>query len=133
MEIERKFIVKCIPAISLEKFNPTLIKQGYLYKDPIEIRIRQKGDKYYLTSKSNGNLERKEVEFGISKENFDDLKNQFNINLLEKIRYEIPLTSKLIIELDVYHNDLKGLMIAEVEFDSLEEANKFNFSYHQTF
>ena len=44
---------------------------------------------------------------------------------IEKTRYLIPYNDKLTIELDIFHGKLAPLMLAEVEFDSVEEANAF--------
>ena len=44
---------------------------------------------------------------------------------IEKTRYLIPYNEKLTIELDIFHNDLSPLILAEVEFESEDEANNF--------
>ncbi|MDD3453093.1 MAG: CYTH domain-containing protein [Bacilli bacterium] len=125
MEIERKFIVNRIPNINLEKFKPANVSQGYLTTKECETRIRKMNDDYYLTIKGNGDLIRSEVEFDITKEQFMEIKNTFNIPLIEKTRYKIPLTAKLIIELDIYHNELDGLKVAEIEFENELDAASF--------
>ena len=45
--------------------------------------------------------------------------------LIEKKRYLIPLTEKLTIELDVFEGKLAPLVLAEVEFETKEEAERF--------
>ncbi len=42
--------------------------------------------------------------------------------LIKKTRYLIPLTDRLTIELDVFSDELEGLLLAEVEFETEEEA-----------
>ena len=45
--------------------------------------------------------------------------------LIQKRRYLIPLTDKLTIELDVFEGELAPLQLAEVEFETKEEAEHF--------
>ena len=63
MEIERKFLIT--EKIDLSNLKYDDITQGYITVDP-EVRVRKKGEKYYLTSKSQGNLVRDEKEKEIS-------------------------------------------------------------------
>jgi adenylate cyclase len=82
------------------------------------------GEAFFQTIKSDGSLTRTEVEIEISKEQFDSLWGATEDKRVEKIRYEIPLEEHTI-ELDVYDGELKGLVIAEVEFVSVEESARF--------
>jgi CYTH domain-containing protein len=122
-EIERKFLVTKIPK-NLEK--GVAIAQGYLYigTDGSETRIRRKGEKYFVTKKSGGDLQRQEDESEISEREFSVLWPSTNGRTVEKTRYEIPYEGK-IIELDIYGGGLLGLVTAEVEFDSVEEGRSF--------
>lgn len=45
--------------------------------------------------------------------------------LIAKTRYLIPLNEHLTAELDIFEKDLAPLTLVEVEFDSVEEADKF--------
>lgn len=47
-------------------------------------------------------------------------------NLIKKDRYKILINNGLIVELDVFHGNLEGLVFAEVEFPNLEVAENFN-------
>jgi len=124
-EIERKFLVKSLPE-NLEQYPHTDIVQGYLVitEDGTEVRLRQKGNKYFQTVKSGSGETRFESEIEITKEQFDLLWEATKGKRVEKTRYEIPYKSGTI-ELDVYHGDLDGLLLAEIEFSSEEESNKF--------
>ncbi len=123
-EIERKFLVAEMPKKIEIKVHHE-IKQGYLFSTTdFELRIRKKSAKFYQTIKKGGNLVREETELEISKRQFEILWELAKDCSLEKIRYEIPW-QHLIIELDVYLNNLKGLMTAEVEFESVKEAKNF--------
>lgn len=122
MEIERKFLIKQLP-FTLEQFEMTEIEQMYLSTEPV-VRIRKKGDNYYLTCKSKGMMERQEVEFPISKLVYEELKLQKQGNIITKKRYIIPYQTYQI-ELDQFEGDFCGLILAEVEFASKEEAEAF--------
>jgi hypothetical protein len=72
-EIERKFLVKEIPA-GLMNYPSNEISQGYLaVTDDAEIRIRKKGNKYFETVKSGKGLKRKEIEVEIGEKAFRSL------------------------------------------------------------
>jgi len=123
MEIERKYLVNTYP-YDLKAHEYYEITQGYISTDPV-VRIRQAGDAYYLTCKSKGLLAREEFEQPISEASFHHLSGKIDHHIIYKTRYLIPYDHGKVIELDVFKNQLNGLMMAEVEFDSLEEANEF--------
>lgn len=121
MEIERKFLVGELP--QLDGYLHSEIVQGYVSFSP-EIRVRQLDDKYYRTEKGEGMIIREENEWEISKSEAEKLFKEVKTNLIEKTRYYIPYNNYTI-ELDIYKGKFKGLIVAEVEFDSLDEANAF--------
>lgn len=121
MEIERKFLVGELP--QLDGYLHSEIVQGYVSFSP-EIRVRQLDDKYYRTEKGEGMIIREENEWEISKSEAEKLFKEVKTNLIEKTRYYIPYNNYTI-ELDLYKGIFKGLIVAEVEFDSLDEANAF--------
>lgn len=123
MEIEKKYLIKEIPG-DLESYNKDIISQGYISTSPV-IRIRQKGSHYYLTCKSKGLMAREEFEIEISNFEYMRLTKKVDYNLIQKIRYYIPVQDDLTIELDVFKGVLEGLIMAEVEFPSLEAAEAF--------
>ena len=53
------------------------------------------------------------------------MKEKIDGRLIQKRRYLIPLAPKYTIELDVFEGDLAPLLLAEVEFETEEEANIF--------
>ena len=124
-EIERKFLVKSLPE-NLEQYPHKDIVQGYLAitEDGTEVRLRQKGEKYFQTVKSGSGKTRFESEVEITEEQFNSLWEATKGKRVEKTRYEIPHESGLI-ELDVYHGGLDGLLSAEMEFSSEDDSNKF--------
>ena len=124
VEIEKKFLVAKTP--SLYAYEKTDISQGYLIsqKDS-ELRVRKMGEKYFKTSKkTHSSGYRDEIEEYITQEEFEKLWPQTDGKRVEKSRYKIPYKD-LVIELDVFSGHNKGLMLAEVEFDSEEKATRF--------
>lgn len=122
MEIERKFLIKELPDLS--KYEFLEIEQGYLSTNPV-VRIRKKNDKYILTYKGSGLFAREEIEANLTKEAYEHLATKIDGYLITKKRYLIPL-DPYTIELDVFEGHMDGLIMAEVEFPAVEEANSFN-------
>lgn len=122
MEIERKFLIKKLPDLS--KYESHALTQAYLNRDPV-LRIRKEDEDYYFTYKGKGLLAREEYNLPLNKESFDNLLPKAEGKVISKRRYNIPY-EKYIIELDVFEGDLAPLIMAEVEFDSVEEAKSFN-------
>ncbi len=122
MEIERKFLVKTLPE-NLESYPCRHLAQGYLCVGPV-VRIRKDNDKYELTYKSGGMMARQEYNLPLNEQAFEHLKAKIDGRFIEKRRYMIPL-DPYTIELDIFEGDLAPLIIAEVEFPSVEEANAF--------
>ena len=121
MEIERKFLVKKIPPLDGLKYDKII--QGYVSLLP-EIRVRKKGDEYYICEKSDGDVVREEIERKIDEKTFDELFAKTSGRVIEKTRYYIP-SGKYVFELDIYSGRHEGLIVVEVEFPTLEEANNF--------
>lgn len=122
MEIERKYIIEETPK-NLKDFPSKRIKQGYISTGPV-IRIRQLGEEFILTIKGKGLLAREEHELTISDDEFHTLSKKVDGIVIDKTRYYIPFGNHTI-ELDIFHKDYDGLILAEVEFDSIEEADSF--------
>lgn len=125
MEIERKFLIQSqrLPK-NLQDFPFHQIEQGYLCTEPV-VRIRRQDDHYYLTYKSKGLLSREEYNLPLTKEAYLHLKPKADGLVISKTRYLIPEKDGLTIELDVFHNEYKGLLLAEVEFPSEEAAKAY--------
>ena len=98
MEIERKFLVKKIPPLDGLKYDKII--QGYVSLLP-EIRVRKKGDEYYICEKSDGDVVREEIERKIDEKTFDELFAKTSGRVIEKTRYYIP-SGKYVFELDIY-------------------------------
>ena len=125
MEIERKFLIeKAKLPENLEEFARHEIEQGYLCTEPV-VRIRREDESYYLTYKSRGLLAREEYNLPLNREAYLHLKPKADGIVIVKTRYRIPERDGLTIELDVFHGDYEGLLLAEVEFPSEEAANAY--------
>ena len=121
METERKFLVKEIPDLTNTAYKE--ISQIYISYDP-EIRIRKSDNNYFITKKSDGTLVREEYEEEISKNTFDILSSLNKGRIVNKTRYLVYINGN-VGELDIYHDELYGLVTLEVEFSDLEESNNF--------
>jgi adenylate cyclase len=127
VEIERKFLVD-EPPPDLGAHPSSALEQGYLaiHADGTEARIRRRDGKSVLTVKSGGGLVRVEEELPIDDAVFERLWPLTDGRRIEKVRHLIPAGPPgLVIELDVYGGDLAGLSVAEIEFESEEDARAF--------
>lgn len=123
MEIERKFLVSCIPD-NLSEYKCRIIEQGYLSTNPV-VRVRKDNDDYYLTYKGKGFMARDEYNLPLTKEAYEHLLTKTDGNIITKHRYEIPDATGKTIELDIFDGCFNGVVLAEVEFDSVDEANSY--------
>ena len=135
MEIERKFTIKTVPE-NLEQYVKKELEQAYLSTGAqgVVIRVRRSNEAYILTYKSKKGIIQtehatakscEEVELPLTKEAYEHLKEKADGQVITKTRYIIPLENGLKIELDVFHGYLEGLVFAEVEFSSEDEAAAF--------
>ena len=124
MEIERKYLITAPPQECFSRPCRS-IEQAYLCDDPV-VRIRRDGERYYLTYKGRGLLAREEANLPLNEASYRHLLSKADGIVLTKKRYCIPLEgTSLTIELDVFEGAYEGLMLAEVEFPTEEEALAF--------
>ncbi len=116
-EIERKFLVKQDLWQPGERHK--LYKQGYLSLDPERnVRVRSNGERAFLTIKGKTRgATRSEFEYeippGDAEQMLDTLCHQ---PVIEKTRYEIEYAG-FVWEVDVFHGDNAGLILAEIELE----------------
>ena len=122
-EIEKKFLLPAFPT-NARLGHALEVKQGYVFAAPGELRVRQKGDKYYQTVKSDGGESRNEFEIEIDKWVFDLMWQQVGDLTVEKTRYTSE-RSGLTYEVDQYHGALDGLVTLEIEFPDQAAADAF--------
>ena len=121
-EIERKFLVKDNSWQSLAK--GTLYRQGYLNVEKSRtVRVRTIGDKGYLTIKGKSvGATRLEFEYEIPLLDAQTMLDKLcGDNILEKYRYKIPFEG-FIWEVDDFLGKNKGLIVAEIELESEDQA-----------
>ena len=125
MEIERKFLIqkKDLPE-NLSAYPHKKYTQGYLCTEPV-LRVRREGDDYVVTYKSKGLLAREEHNLPLTEEAFSHLIQKADGLVISKSRYFIPEKDGLTIELDIFDDPLAPLILAEVEFASVDEANAY--------
>jgi len=122
-EIERKFLVagefKNLATKSIR------ITQGYLNSVPERtVRVRIKGDKGFITIKGTGSdsgASRYEWEKEIPVAEVDELLKICEPGMIDKTRYLVP-AGKHTFEVDEFYGDNEGLIVAEVELASENEA-----------
>lgn len=129
VERERKFLVGSVPA-ELDLSDHVDIRQGYLVTDEhdehVSVRVRDAGrEGCTLTVKAgHGGAERTELEWAIGREQFDAAWAHTAGRRIDKRRHRIPF-DRSVVELDVFDGELRGLVVAEVEFPDAESLEAF--------
>lgn len=120
-EIERKFLVRD-PSI-VEGARGTRIAQGYLAHAPeATVRVRIRDDEAFLTVKGlTRGVRRSEFEYAVPEDDAREMLELCPAGRIEKTRYEIPVGDH-VWEVDVFHGDNDGLVLAEVELADENEA-----------
>lgn len=125
LEIERTFLVKYLPE-NLKQFKSKKLVDIYIPRKTghAAIRIRQQGDKFLITKKTRAGSanELKEETIVITEEDFNIFKSMQKAGTIEKTRYYYPYKNH-IVEIDIFDGRHKGLVLAEIEFNSMEELN----------
>ena len=123
LEIERKFLV-CGDYKHLAT-SSTRIRQGYLSsRSGCTVRVRLRADKGYLTIKGpsrDGGLSRYEFEKEITLDEALSLFTLCEPGIVDKIRWRVPYGAHLF-EVDEFLGENQGLVVAEVELQSEDEA-----------
>jgi len=123
-EIERKFLVKSTAFIAAS-FQQKKIVQAYLNSNKKRaVRVRIQDDKAFLTIKGNSDetgMSRFEWEKEIPLHEAQQLLLLCEKHPIEKTRYLVKV-GKHTYEIDIFEGKNKGLILAEVELDSITEA-----------
>ncbi len=121
VEIERKFLVTSDEWRTDSVATP--IVQGFLSRDPDRIvRVRVQGDQAFLTVKGRAaGITRTEVEFAIPIETGRELLLLCLAPLIQKTRHEVIVGSHKW-EVDEFHSENAGLVVAEIELGSEDEV-----------
>lgn len=123
MEIERKFIPTNLPE-DLNSCKHHKIEQAYLNTAPV-VRIRKQDDEYFLTYKGGGMMARDEYNLPLNRTSYEHLLEKADGNIITKTRFLIPIHNGLTAELDIFEGKFAGMILVEVEFDSIEQAESF--------
>ncbi|MRI01340.1 CYTH domain-containing protein [Kriegella sp. EG-1] len=123
IEIERKFLVTSTAYQEQTKFKERIV-QGFLNTDKERtVRVRIKGNSGFLTVKGKSNDEgtiRFEWEKEISISDAEKLLQICEPGIIDKIRFNVELGSHTF-EIDEFHGENEGLVVAEVELKSENE------------
>ncbi len=126
-EIERKFLVD----ITGETYKKLAIKsyricQGYICRiSGKTVRVRIRDNQGFLTIKgpSADGIGRYEFEKEITMQEANDLMKLCEGGVIDKTRYLVPSPDgKHTFEVDEFHGDNEGLVMAEVELGAADEA-----------
>lgn len=120
-EIERKFLL--LDATWNDGAPGTRMTQGYLGFDPDRtVRVRLAGDEAWLTIKGRANgISRSEFEYSIPPADAGELLRLCTGSLIDKTRHRVAFGSRTW-EVDVFHGDNDGLVVAEIELETEEDA-----------
>ena len=124
VEIERKFLVLSNDFMQ-EAFAKKRIVQAYLNSNPERsVRVRIKEGKGFLAIKGIGNATgttRLEWEREIPLQDAEKLLTICERGIIDKVRHEVKVGSHMY-EVDVFAGENEGLIMAEIELQSEEEA-----------
>lgn len=129
LELEKTYLAKCLPE-GLEKCGSKELSDLYvpfLNAHP-KMRIRKKGDKYEITKKvrieASDASAQEEQTMSLSADEYVAL-SKIEGKRLRKIRYEYSYGESAVAEIDIFQDDLSGLVVIDFEFDSSEEKDAF--------
>ncbi|MBQ6244164.1 MAG: CYTH domain-containing protein [Bacteroidales bacterium] len=122
-EIERKFLVA--GDFRAEASGASRIIQGFLSSTPGRtVRVRVRGDRGYITVKGPARgLTRFEWEKEIPVGEAEVLLRLCEPGMIDKTRWLVPSADGHTWEVDEFHGDNEGLVVAEIELGS--EAEEF--------
>jgi adenylate cyclase len=121
LEIERKFLVTS-DAWRAEVSHSEAMQQAYLGGDGVSVRVRIAGERALINIKQNRlGIAREEFEYPVPMADGLRLMELGNGGRLEKIRHYLPQDG-LTWEIDEFQGDNLGLVVAEIELTSQEQA-----------
>lgn len=123
-EIEKKYLVKHDLWEALSKPQGEYYRQGYIVNEISKtVRVRATETNGFITikGKTENPAIKPEYEYEIPLKEAVELLNDFTKNNIEKTRYKIDYQGK-IWEIDIFYGDNEGLIVAEIELNSIEES-----------
>ena len=122
-EIERKYLV-LDSSYKHEAYSSNHVRQGYLCSDRGKtVRIRLRDARAYITIKGpslDGGLSRYEFEQEIPFEDGEKMMSLCQEGLIDKTRWLVR-SGDHTFEVDEFHGDNEGLVVAEVELRNRDE------------
>ncbi|QVL44033.1 MAG: CYTH domain-containing protein [Alcanivorax sp.] len=121
VEIERKFRTSGVDFLANQEGERLI--QGYLSHDPrATVRLRVQGDNAWLTIKGKTHgASRSEFEYPIPTADAHAMLDEMcPEGVIDKTRYRIKV-GEHVWEVDEFHGDNQGLVVAEVELDSEDQ------------
>ncbi len=128
IELEKTYLAKYLPD-SLKNCEFKEVIDIYLPANSAhpKMRLRKNGDSYEITKKERVNendaSEQKEYTINLTADEFAAL-SQVRGKKVRKIRYDLETNNRLA-EVDVFQDDLAGLVLVDFEFESSLEKDNF--------
>ena len=127
LEIERKFLV-LDDSFKHEAFKSYHIRQGYICSERGRtVRIRIRDNEAFITIKGpslDGGLTRYEFEQSIPMDDAEKLMTLCDEGIIDKTRWLVK-SGEHTFEVDEFHGDNDGLIMAEVELNNASETPLF--------
>ena len=133
MEIERRFLVRNLMKVEeLVReygYSSKRITQDYVYSDELTAIRKRKIEKngvqkfIYTVKTGRKGISVNEFETEITEDTYNSLAIDNKRITIIKDRYCIPYIDDLVIELDIFQGKYKGLVFAEIEYKSEEQAD----------
>ena len=124
LEIERKFLV-LDDSYKHEAFSSSHISQGYICSERGRtVRIRIRDNEAFITIKGpslDGGLSRYEFEQSIPMDDAEKLMTLCDEGIIDKTRWLVK-SGDHTFEIDEFHGDNDGLVVAEVELKNVREV-----------
>lgn len=128
IELEKTYLIKEIPEnINGCKFKEIIDVYFPRSSEHPSLRLRKQGNKFELTKKEPLNKEdaseQEEQTIILTEKEFEIL-NNLDGKRVRKFRYYLNFNDK-IAEIDVFKDELEGLIVVDFEFNNVEEKNSF--------
>ncbi len=124
IETERKFLVKGDAYKEKAVASHSMVQAYVAHENGRTVRVRISDGKGILTIKgpSLNGISRKEWEKEISLQDARDLMGLCQKGMIDKTRWIVPAGNGLFFEVDEFHGDNEGLVVAEIELAGEDEV-----------
>jgi CYTH domain-containing protein len=127
-QVERRFLVNFddLPPRSVMGAGTDIIQSYISFTPEIRLRNTNGNDFVFLlrTPVDEDGVTRRDVEFNLSRDEYDGLFQKISGTAIHKVRYRFTYDD-INVRLDIFFGHLNGLVFAEVLFDNAEEAEAF--------